>query len=316
VFGLQVLEVRQLTKRYKDFEAVKNVSFSINKGESFGLLGPNGAGKTTTIQMISGLFPPTSGNIQVAGIDMVKQPKQGQGLLGIVPQEIALYQTMSARENLSFWGRMYGLRGSHLQKRIEDVLEIIGLADRSKEKVETFSGGMKRRVNIGAAILHKPKLLIMDEPTVGIDPQSRSHILETVKKLNGEGMTVIYTSHYMEEVEYLCEKIGIMDQGEFITSGTISELRETIGDRSRIVMNFTEARDLESIKTMLTPKIPEKDLLMKQNELAIFHREPQKILSELIQSVTGAGFDITSVEIVEPNLESVFLHLTGRSLRD
>jgi ABC-2 type transport system ATP-binding protein len=175
---------------------------------------------------------------------------------------------------------------------------------------------MKRRVNIGAAILHTPELLIMDEPTVGIDPQSRTHILETVKMLNGEGMTVIYTSHYMEEVEYLCEKIGIMDQGEFITSGTISELRETIGDRSRIVMNFSEARDLESIKPILTPEIPESDLLMKQNELAIFHREPQKVLSELIQSITGAGFDIISVEIVEPNLESVFLHLTGRSLRD
>jgi ABC-2 type transport system ATP-binding protein len=313
---LEVLKVKQLTKRFRDFEAVKTVSFSVQKGESFGLLGPNGAGKTTTIQMITGLFPPSSGSIEIAGIDMVRQPKRGQGLLGIVPQEIALYQTMSARENLSFWGRMYGLSGDHLQKRINDVLEIIGLADRAKEKVETFSGGMKRRVNIGAAILHNPELLIMDEPTVGIDPQSRSHILETVKKLNGEGMTVIYTSHYMEEVEYLCEKIGIMDQGEFIASGTISQLRETIGDRSRIVMNFSGAVELERIKSVLTSEISEKDLLMNQNELAIFHKEPQKILSELIQSVTGAGFEISSVEIVEPNLESVFLHLTGRSLRD
>jgi ABC-2 type transport system ATP-binding protein len=316
VFSLEVLEVKQLFKRFKDFEAVKNVSFSVQKGESFGLLGPNGAGKTTTIQMITGLFPPSSGSIEIAGIDMVRQPKRGQGLLGIVPQEIALYQTMSARENLSFWGRMYGLSGDHLQKRINDVLEIIGLADRAKEKVETFSGGMKRRVNIGAAILHNPELLIMDEPTVGIDPQSRSHILETVKKLNGEGMTVIYTSHYMEEVEFLCEKIGIMDQGEFIASGTISQLRESIGDRSRIVMNFSGAVELERIKSTLSPDIPEKDLVMNQNELAIFHKEPQKILSELIQSVTGAGLEIVSVEIVEPNLESVFLHLTGRSLRD
>ncbi|MCM3572676.1 ABC transporter ATP-binding protein [Mesobacillus subterraneus] len=313
---MEVLEVSQLTKRFRDFEAVKNVSFSVQKGESFGLLGPNGAGKTTTIQMISGLFPPSSGTIDIAGIDMVRQPKQGQALLGIVPQEIALYQTMSARENLTFWGRMYGLRGNHLQKRINEVLEIIGLTDRAREKVETFSGGMKRRVNIGAAILHKPELLIMDEPTVGIDPQSRSHILETVKQLNAEGMTVIYTSHYMEEVEYLCEKIGIMDQGEFITSGTISELRETIGDRSRIVMNFSKALNLENIKTILSPSIPEKDLSLNHDELAIFHKEPQKVLSELIQSVTGAGFEITSVEVVEPNLESVFLHLTGRSLRD
>ncbi|MBT2637039.1 ABC transporter ATP-binding protein [Bacillus sp. ISL-39] len=313
---MEVLEVSQLTKRFRDFEAVKNVSFSVQKGESFGLLGPNGAGKTTTIQKISGLFPPSSGTIDIAGIDMVRQPKQGQAFLGIVPQEIALYQTMSARENLSFWGRMYGLRGNHLQKRINEVLEIIGLTDRAREKVETFSGGMKRRVNIGAAILHNPELLIMDEPTVGIDPQSRSHILETVKKLNAEGMTVIYTSHYMEEVEYLCEKIGIMDKGEFITSGTISELRETIGDRSRIVMNFSRALNLENIKTILSPSIPEKDLSLNHDELAIFHKEPQNVLSELIQSVTGAGFDITSVEVVEPNLESVFLHLTGRSLRD
>jgi ABC-2 type transport system ATP-binding protein len=313
---LQVLQVNQVTKRFKDFEAVKNVSFSVNKGESFGLLGPNGAGKTTTIQMVSGLFPPSSGSIEIAGIDMIRQPKGGQGLLGIVPQEIALYQTMSARENLAFWGRMYGLRGQNLQKRINDVLEIIGLADRAKEKVETFSGGMKRRVNIGAAILHNPELLIMDEPTVGIDPQSRSHILETVKKLNQEGMTVIYTSHYMEEVEYLCEKIGIMDHGKFITSGTISELRETIGDRSRIVMNFSEAHEPENIKKALSQLVPEEDLAIQESELAIFHKEPQKVLSELIQTVTGAGFDITSVEIVEPNLESVFLHLTGRSLRD
>ncbi|CAM3730473.1 ABC transporter ATP-binding protein [Mesobacillus thioparans] len=313
---MQVLQVNQVTKRFKDFEAVKDVSFSVNKGESFGLLGPNGAGKTTTIQMVSGLFPPSSGNIEIAGIDMVRQPKKGQGYLGIVPQEIALYQTMSARENLAFWGRMYGLKGQNLQKRINDVLEIIGLADREKEKVETFSGGMKRRVNIGAAILHNPELLIMDEPTVGIDPQSRSHILETVKKLNQEGMTVIYTSHYMEEVEYLCEKIGIMDHGKFITSGTISELRETIGDRCRIVMNFSGDHQHEEMKKTLSPLVPEQDLAIKDSELAIFHNEPQKVLSELIQTVTGAGYEITSVEIVEPNLESVFLHLTGRSLRD
>ncbi|WNF24573.1 ABC transporter ATP-binding protein [Mesobacillus jeotgali] len=313
---MEVLEVVQLTKRFKEFEAVKDVSFSVKKGESFGLLGPNGAGKTTTIQMISGLFPPSSGGIRIAGIDMVRQPKQGQGLLGIVPQEIALYQQMSARENLSFWGRMYGLSGSHLQERIKEVLDIIGLTDRAGEKVETFSGGMKRRVNIGAAILHNPELLIMDEPTVGIDPQSRSHILDTVKRLNAEGMTVIYTSHYMEEVEYLCEKIGIMDQGEFIVSGTISELRETIGDRSRIVMNFSGAAKLENLKMALAPSIPEHDLSINHDELAIFHKEPQKVLSELIQTVTGAGFEITSVEVVEPNLESVFLHLTGRSLRD
>ncbi|RSD23050.1 ABC transporter ATP-binding protein [Mesobacillus subterraneus] len=311
-----MLEVRNLTKRFKAFEAVKEVSFTIEKGESYGLLGPNGAGKTTTIQMISGLFPPTSGTIEVGGIDMVGKPKRAQGLLGIVPQEIALYQSMSARENLIFWGKMYGLNGNHLQKRVNEVLGIIGLEDCAREKVETFSGGMKRRVNIGAAILHNPDLLIMDEPTVGIDPQSRTHILETVKRLNSEGMTIIYTSHYMEEVEYLCEKIGIMDHGQFITSGTITELRETIGDRSRIVMKFTQKPELERVIENPALAIRKEDLLLKDSELTIFHKDPQVVLSELIQSVTAAGAEITSVEIVEPNLESVFLHLTGRSLRD
>ena len=247
---------------------------------------------------------------------MVKQPKKTQGLIGIVPQEIALYQTLSAKENLAFWGRMYGMKGELLQKRISTVLEIIGLQDRAKEKVATFSGGMKRRVNIGAAILHEPELLIMDEPTVGIDPQSRTHILNTVKNLNEEGMTVIYTSHYMEEVEYLCKRVGIMDHGEFIASGTMAELRERIGDRSRILMKLSSEPQTEKIRNILNSGLIEQDLSVMNNELTLFHKQPQNVLSELIQSITAAGIQIASVEIVEPNLESVFLHLTGRSLRD
>ncbi|WP_210363909.1 ABC transporter ATP-binding protein [Bacillus sp. REN3] len=313
---MEVLAVHQLSKRFKDFDVIKNISFSVHKGESYGLLGPNGAGKTTTIQMVSGLYPPTSGSIEVAGIDMVKQPKKAQGLIGIVPQDIALYPTISARENLIFWGRMYGLRGKDLHRRVEKVLEIIGLGDRGTDRVQTFSGGMKRRVNIAAAILHNPELLIMDEPTVGIDPQSRTHILDTVKRLNQEGMTVIYTSHYMEEVQYLCTRIGIMDRGEFIASGTISELRETIGDRSRIVMKFSGNKPVEKLEGLLAHTFSKKDFQVKGGELAVFDREPQNVLTELIQTVTGAGYGISSLEIVEPNLESVFLHLTGRSLRD
>nr|WP_308314882.1 ABC transporter ATP-binding protein [Bacillus sp. T33-2] len=312
-----MLAVSELRKKYNQHEAVKGVTFSVQKGESFGLLGPNGAGKTTTIQMISGLFLPTSGNIEVAGIDMVKQPKKAQGRIGIVPQEIALYQTMSAKENLMFWGRMYGLQGLVLRQRVDEALEIIGLTDRSNDKVETFSGGMKRRVNIGAAILHKPELLIMDEPTVGIDPQSRTHILETVKRLNAEGMAVIYTSHYMEEVEFLCERIGIMDHGQFIASGTIPELREKIGDRSRIVLTFTDTdENLEHIPAELAPLVEKRDVQIHNQQLTVFHKEPQAVLSELIQAVSRQGTKIGSVDIIEPNLESVFLHLTGRSLRD
>lgn len=310
---MELLKVSALKKIFKDFEAVKEVSFSVKKGESFGLLGPNGAGKSTTINMLTGLFPPTSGSIEIAGIDMVKESKKAQGLIGIVPQEIALYQTMSARENLFFWGRMYGLSGNTLEKRVKETLELIGLADRAKGKVETFSGGMKRRVNIGVAILHKPELLIMDEPTVGIDPQSRTHILETVKELNREGMTVIYTSHYMEEVEFLCERIGIMDHGRLIALGTIPELRETIGDRSRMVFSIPEG--FTSHET-LGGMIPVEDISYSGTELTVFHREPQSVLSGLVQKMTETGAHITGVEIIEPNLESVFLHLTGRNLRD
>lgn len=315
---MELLSVTNLTKRFKTLEAVKQVSFSVQKGESFGLLGPNGAGKTTAIQMITGLFPPTSGNITIEGIDMVRNPKKAQGLIGIVPQEIALYQSMSARENLKFWGRMHGLTGSLLQKRVDEALDLIGLTERARDKVATFSGGMKRRVNIGAAILHRPELLIMDEPTVGIDPQSRTHILDTVKQLNGEGMTVIYTSHYMEEVEYLCKRIGIMDHGQFIAQGTIPELREMIGDRSRIVLSLSRTSgEKDPLVTLPLSFIPEKkDIQFEENKLTIFHKEPQLVLSDLIQQVTNAGEEIKTVEIIEPNLESVFLHLTGRNLRD
>lgn len=314
---MNMLTVGDLRKSFGELAAVKGVSFTVEKGESFGLLGPNGAGKSTIINMITGLFPPTSGVVHIKDIDVIKNTKQAQKLIGAVPQEIALYQTMSARENLKFWGRMYNLSGSSLEKSIDEVLEIIGLTERAKDKVETFSGGMKRRVNIGAAILHRPELLIMDEPTVGIDPQSRNHILETVKRLNSEGMTIIYTSHYMEEVEYLCERIGIIDHGELIASGTLGELRETIGDHSKIVLTVEKkTANKDIIIHSLNNLFLEKDITIKDNQLIIFHKEPQLILSDFIQIVTNTGTKVTSVDIIEPNLESVFLHLTGRSLRD
>ncbi|MBO0962118.1 ATP-binding cassette domain-containing protein [Neobacillus sp. MM2021_6] len=312
-----MLTVQDLRKSFGDFEAVKGVSFEVEKGESYGLLGPNGAGKSTSIHMVTGLFPPTSGEIRMKGIDVVKNPKQAQKWIGVVPQEIALYQSMSARENLKFWGRMYDLSGIELEKSVDQVLEIIGLTERAKDKVETFSGGMKRRVNIGAAILHKPELLIMDEPTVGIDPQSRNHILETVRHLNNEGMTIIYTSHYMEEVEYLCERIGIVDHGQLIASGTLSELRETIGDQSKVILTINKDESkMAGLAQSLTNLFPENDIQIQDQQIKVFHKEPQLILTDFIQSVTKTGVKITSVDIVEPNLESVFLHLTGRNLRD
>lgn len=315
---MKMLEVRNLEKKFGDFHAVKGISLSIDRGESFGLLGPNGAGKSTTIHMISGLFPPTAGEISVANTNMIQRPKQAQKHIGVVPQEIALYQTMSARDNLIFWGRMYGLEGSSLQKRVAEVLEIVGLSDRAKDRIETFSGGMKRRINIGAAILHHPDLLIMDEPTVGIDPQSRNHILETVKHLNQAGMTIIYTSHYMEEVEYLCTRIGIIDHGKLIACGTVPQLREMIGNRSRIILSLSKPiKDVEHFNNAYVQQFGSLgDLTLNENEMVAFHREPQVILSGLVQAVTQAGALISSVNIVEPNLENVFLHLTGRSLRE
>ena len=312
-----MLTVDHLQKDYGKIQAVKGVSFTVEKGESFSLLGPNGAGKSTIIHMISGLFKPSAGSIKLKDIDVVKAPKHAQKRIGVVPQDIALYQTMSAKENLKFWGRMYGLSGKSLENSVEKVLEIIGLTDRAKDKVETFSGGMKRRVNIGSAILHNPELLIMDEPTVGIDPQSRNHILETVKRLNSEGMTIIYTSHYMEEVEYLCTRIGIIDHGELIACGTVPELRETIGDRSRMILTLEKNTiNPESINTVLKSWLSEKDFSLQDQKLLVFHKDPQVVLSDLITFVTNTGAQIASVDIVEPNLESVFLHLTGRNLRD
>lgn len=316
---VNMLEVHNLEKSYGSFKAVKGITFTINKGESYGLLGPNGAGKSTTIHMISGLFRPTAGEIRIADIDMIHRPKLAQKHIGVVPQEIALYQTMSARENLIFWGRMYGLDGKMLQTRVAEVLEIVGLSDRAKDKVETFSGGMKRRINIGAAILHNPSLLIMDEPTVGIDPQSRNHILETVKRLNACGMTIIYTSHYMEEVEYLCSRIGIIDHGKLIASGTVSQLREKIGNRSRIILTLHAPIVDEELfySAVQHLKLTNAEAIrVENNEIIAFHTEPQLILSGLVQSVSQAGAVISSVDIVVPNLENVFLHLTGRSLRE
>jgi ABC-2 type transport system ATP-binding protein len=314
---MSILNVKELRKSFGKFEAVKGVSFSVEKGESFSLLGPNGAGKSTIINMITGLYPLTAGTIKIKGIDVMKNPKQAQKRIGVVPQEIALYETLSARENLKFWGRMYDLSGKSLEKSVDEVLEIIGLTERAKDKINTFSGGMKRRVNIGAAILHQPEVLIMDEPTVGIDPQSRNHILNTVKRLNQDGMTIIYTSHYMEEVEYLCERIGIIDHGELIACGTLKELRETIGDRSRIIISMeTDKINQVKMTERLETLVSKKDILLSENQLTVFHKEPQLILSDLIQLVTNNGTRVTSVEIIEPNLESVFLHLTGRSLRD
>ncbi|MEH7883681.1 ABC transporter ATP-binding protein [Bacillus sp. JJ1609] len=311
-----MLEVIELKKSYGKQEVVKNVSFTIKKGESFGLLGPNGAGKSTTISMICGLVPYDQGEVLVADQSVKKSPLFIKKKIGVVPQEIALYPTMSAKDNLLFWGKMYGLTGAQAKKRVGEVLEIVGLKDREKDRIETFSGGMKRRINIGAALMHEPELLIMDEPTVGIDPQSRNHILETVKALNERGMTIIYTSHYMEEVEFLCNRVGIMDHGEVIAIGTKAELCSRIAGSSFIQMKV-ESFSKEAMKAMKEAANVTQIIYQEESGIIeIFAQNPQKVLGSIITTAVNLGLKIEAVEIKESNLETLFLQLTGRSLRD
>jgi ABC-2 type transport system ATP-binding protein len=311
-----MLEVKELKKSYGKKEVVKNVSFTIEKGESFGLLGPNGAGKSTTISMICGLVPYDHGEVLVSSKSVKQFPVLIKKKIGVVPQEIALYPTMSARDNLLFWGKMYGLNGSQAKRRVEEVLEIVGLKERGKDRIETFSGGMKRRINIGAALMHEPELLIMDEPTVGIDPQSRNHILETVKGLNEKGMTIIYTSHYMEEVEFLCNRVGIIDHGEVIALGTKAELCSRLTGSSFIQMKVESLSDearqvLENTKETTQITFQQEDGIIE-----VVAPNPQEAVASIITSAVQAGLIIESIEIKESNLETLFLQLTGRTLRD
>lgn len=311
---MSLLEVKNISKGFKDIKAVDNLSFNVEKGEIFGLLGPNGAGKSTTISMISTLFLPTEGEILYEGINIINEPKKIQKDLGIVPQEIALYPTLSGYQNLYFWGHTYGIRGKELKSRIYEISETIGLKDRLKDNVEKYSGGMKRRLNIGAALLHKPKILIMDEPTVGIDPQSRNHILGTINILNREGMTIIYTSHYMEEAEGLCTRIGIMDKGKMMAMGTTDELINIVKGKEKIKVKFDNVSDelIANIKSL--DYIDEVQVNGKDINLIISNGKT--IFEDLIDIAKRTNEKILSINIKKPNLESVFLHLTGRALRD
>lgn len=311
---MALLQVKGLSKSYGALKAVDNISFTVNQGEIIGLLGPNGAGKSTTISMISTLLKPDSGEILYKGDDIVKRPKSIQKELGIVPQEIALYPTLSGYDNLKFWGQAYGLSGDRLKKRIEDVSEIIGIHDRLKDKVENYSGGMKRRLNIGAALLHEPELLIMDEPTVGIDPQSRNHILDTVLKLNKTGMTIIYTSHYMEEVEYLCRNIHIMDMGHVIASGTQDQLVDIVEGERKVIFEFDQAGSALVEALGGIQSVDKVD--MSGNVITLHTKNGKTLIQDALDIAMKAGASVESVEVVKPNLETVFLHLTGKDLRD
>ncbi|MCP5098048.1 MAG: ABC transporter ATP-binding protein [Chloroflexi bacterium] len=315
-----IVEVRDLRKQYNPPEgvtAVKGVSFDIQRGEIFSLLGPNGAGKTTTISMLSCLLAPTGGDAHIDGHSISNDVRKVKQVIGVVPQEIALYETISARENLEFWGKMYGLSGQHLTERVDAVLDIAGLADRAGDKVGTYSGGMQRRINIAVGLLHNPKVLYMDEPTVGIDPQSRRRILDTVMRLNEEGLTVIYTTHYMEEAEELSNRIGIIDHGELVAVGTQDELTKTIGHYDTIRLDLgVNAQENGELIEVLQGLTAVNQAFGEGDHIVLQAQEANEVLPDVIQQITKSGCTIRQLEIQEPNLEAVFLHLTGRALRD
>jgi linearmycin/streptolysin S transport system ATP-binding protein len=311
-----ILEVHDLVKKYGDFAAVNGISFDIQEGEIFSLLGPNGAGKTTTISMLSTLSVPTGGDATIGGHSVTKEPMAVRQLIGVVPQDIALYDDMSARENLAFWGQMYGLSGKVLSKRVDEVLEQIDLVDKAKNRVKTYSGGMKRRVNIGVGLLHKPRLLFMDEPTVGIDPQSRRAILDSVKALNQQGMTVLYTTHYMEEAAELSDRVGIIDHGEMIALGTQAELTSRVGENETLILHLGEEEDAASLAAFLKSVPSVLQATATDHEISLVAPQAQEILAPVVAKAGERGIRIHSMDIREPNLEAVFLHLTGRALRD
>ncbi len=311
-----IVQVLNLVKKYGDFTAVKGISFDIQEGEVFSLLGPNGAGKTTTISVLSTLYAPTSGDAMIGAHSVVREPMAVRKIIGVVPQDLALYDDLSARENLSFWGQMYGLSGKALRIRIGEVLEQIGLTEKANQRIKTYSGGMKRRVNIGVGLLHKPRLLFMDEPTVGIDPQSRRAILDSVKELNRQGMTVLYTTHYMEEAHELSNRVGIMDHGELIALGTQHELTRQIGENDALILHIGETENAEALAIAVRTLSGVLKADVSENTVTIIAPEAEEILAPVVTKANEIGVKIRSVDMQEPNLEAVFLHLTGRALRD
>jgi len=311
---MKVLEIKNLTKKFGDFIAVDNMSLSIEEGEIFGFLGANGAGKSTTINIISGLLRSNQGTVEILGKNTKKNSKFAKMNIGMVPQDLAIYEDLTAYENVRFFAGLYGLRGSELNERVEEALQFVGLEDKLKEYPKNFSGGMKRRLNIACAIAHRPKLIIMDEPTVGIDPHSRNYILNSVRKLNEMGCTIIYTSHYMEEVEEICSRISIIDHGKIIAEGTKEQLTSIITNTKdiKIEVKSTENIDVTQIKSIIGVEA----VHISDNLITITSDNGVNNLNKIIQHFINSEIEISSLHENAPNLETVFLTLTGRNLRD
>ncbi len=312
--AVPVLRIEDLHKSYGDIQAVKGISFEIAPGENYGLLGPNGAGKTTTILMIAGVLAADGGRVTVCGKELTTTTTAVKSHIGWVPQEVALYDRLSARENLAFFGRMQGLSGKHLALRVGEVLELTGLGDRAGDKTIKFSGGMRRRLNIGIGLLHQPDLLVLDEPTVGVDVQSRASILDQVAEMTRLGMAVLYTTHYIEEVEKLCQRVGIIDHGELIAEGTRAELVEMVGERDRILIGADGplaegARRIAELKGV-------HETVVTANAMELLVDDATPLLPRILETLTQSQVSVSGVDVEEPNLEAVFLHLTGRALRD
>jgi len=309
-----VIHVEGLVKRYGQRVAVAGISFSVREGEVFGLLGPNGAGKTTLISILATLLPPDEGRVLVCGYDLRREADRIRPLIGFVPQELAFYPTLSAWDNLAFFGRLYSLRGTALKERITALLDLVGLRDRAGDAVGTFSGGMKRRLNIAAGLLHRPRLLLLDEPTVGVDPQTRNFIFEHIQGLKREGVTVLYTTHYMEEAERLCDRVAIMDEGRILALDTPKGLMDLLGGGVIHLEVAAEHREdlLSAVRAL--PHVRAASSLGRR--LQIETRAARPALLELIELCNARDLPILSLEVLEPNLESVFLHLTGKRLRD
>ena len=311
---MKEIVIKNLTKRFNDKLVIDNISLEIEKGEVFGLVGPNGAGKSTLINVMVGLLTIDKGEAFIGGYSILKEALKAKGKIGLVPQEIALFENLTAKENLEYWGGLYGLRGALLKERIQEALEISALQEHTKKSIKNYSGGMKRRLNIAAAMMHHPEVLIMDEPTVGVDPQSRNHIFEVIKKMNKEyNTTIIYTSHYMEEVETLCDRILILDLGKEVAYGSKEELKRMV--KSDKVIKITAKGELEELMFDIK-KLPNvRGVELKATELKIIVSE-KTTLNELFNEISKHKIEVKNIGIEEPTLEEVFLTLTGKKLRD